>query len=100
MTDGHVPLWRIVARDAIAVREWDDELVVYNDLDGNTHHLAPLGGKVLLALLERPAGLNAVDVTARAGALAGIDEPGVLAPAVDEALDELARLDLVASVSD
>ncbi|MGH8802957.1 MAG: HPr-rel-A system PqqD family peptide chaperone [Casimicrobiaceae bacterium] len=100
MTEGRVPSWRVVARGAIAVREWDDELVVYNDLDGNTHHLAPLGGKVLLALLEHPTGVNAVDLTARAGALAGIDEPDVLAPAVDEALDELARLDLVAPVSD
>ena len=92
--------WRIVAHEAIAVREWDDELLVYNDLDGATHHLAPLGGKVLLALLERPSGSNASDLTARVGMLTGIEEADVLAPAVDEALDELLSLDLVVRVAD
>lgn len=95
-----IPSWRIVARDAIAIREWDEELVVYNDLDGATHHLAPLGGKVLLALLERPSGSNAIDLTARVGMLIGIADADVLAPAVEEALDELLRLDLIARVVD
>lgn len=94
------PSWRVVACEAIAVREWDEELVVYNDLDGATHHLAPLGGKVLLALLERPSGFDASDLTARVGMLIGIDEADVLAPVVDEALDELVRLDLVTQVAD
>lgn len=94
------PSWRVVARDAIAVREWDDELVVFSDLDGATHHLAPLGGKVLVALLERPSGSTASDLTARVGTLAGIDEADVLAPAVDETLDELLRLGLIAQVTD
>ena len=92
----HAMSWRVVARDALLVREWDDELVVYNDLDGNTHHLAPLGGKVLLALLERPAGLDAATLIADVGGLVGIGDAEVLAPAVDEALDELARLGIVA----
>lgn len=94
------PSWRVVAREAIAVREWDDELVVYNDLDGATHYLAPLGGKVLLALLERPSGFDASDLTARVGVLIGIDDAEVLAPAIDEALDELLRLDLIARIVD
>jgi PqqD family protein of HPr-rel-A system len=92
----HAMSWRVVAPDALAVREWEDELVVYNDLDGNTHHLAPLGGKVLLALLERPTGLDAANLIASVGALAALDEAEVLAPAVEEALDELARLGIVA----
>lgn len=88
--------WRVVAPDALAVREWDDELVVYNDLDGHTHHLAPLGGKVLLALLDFPAGTDVATLIASVGALVAIDEAEVLAPAVDEALDELASLHIVA----
>lgn len=88
--------WRLIAPGALAVREWDDELVVYNDLDGNTHYLAPLAGKVLLALLEHPAGVDADTLTASVGTLVAVDDPGVLAPAIEEALDELARLAIVA----
>ncbi len=91
--------WRVVAHDAIAVREWDDELVVYNDLDGATHYLAPVGGKVLLALLERRSASTASDLTARVGMLTGIEAPDVLAPAVEEAPDELLRLHLVVQVT-
>lgn len=93
-------LRRIVAPDSIAMQEWDDELVVYNDLDGNTHHLAPVGGKVLRALIEKPAGLNANELIARVGTLIGIDEADVLAPAVDDALDELTRIGLIVAVGD
>lgn len=92
------PVWHAVAPGALAVREWDDELVVYNDLDGHTHHLAPLGGKVLLALLEHADGLTDATLAVRVGELLAIDEVQVLAPAVEEALDELGKLGLIAPV--
>jgi PqqD family protein of HPr-rel-A system len=92
----HAFPWRAVAPEAIAVREWDDELVVYNDSTGHTHHLAPFGGKVLLALLDNPAGLNLPELIESVAAAVQISEAKVLAPVVEEALEELARLDLIA----
>lgn len=88
--------WRAVAPEAIALREWDDELVVYNDADGHTHHLAPLGGKVLLALLRHPAGSSVTQLIESVAAMTDIRESTVLTPLVVEALEELARLDLAA----
>ena len=88
--------WRAVAPEAIALREWDDELVVYNDATGNTHHLAPFGGKVLLALLHNPAGFEVQQLIETVAAAVQISEANVLAPVVDEALEELSRLELVA----
>ncbi len=88
--------WRAVSPDAIAVREWDEELVVYNDCTGHTHHLAPFGGKVLLALLDNPAGLELPELIESVAATLQISEAEVLAPVVEEALEELARLDLIA----
>ena len=96
MSENHDTIWRVVARDALAVREWNDELVVYNDLDGDTHHLAPLGGKVLVALLAHPDGLNDAALIGRIGERLAITEAQVLAPAIEEALDELGRLRLIA----
>lgn len=49
--------WRAVAAQAIAWRQWDDEIVVYNDTTGSTHHLSPMGSAVLLALLRHPSGI-------------------------------------------
>jgi PqqD family protein of HPr-rel-A system len=92
------PIWRVVAPSALTEREWNDELVVYNDLDGHTHHLAPLGGKVLLALLEHADGLSGTTLIERVGELLAIDDAPVLAPAVEEALDELGKLGLIAPV--
>ncbi|HEX7326912.1 MAG TPA: HPr-rel-A system PqqD family peptide chaperone [Casimicrobiaceae bacterium] len=96
MSENHDSTWRVVAPGALTVREWDDELVVYNDLDGNTHHLAPLGGKVLLALIAHPDGLNDETLIGRIGERLAIAEAHVLAPAIDEALDELGKLGLIA----
>lgn len=96
MSEVHDPAWCVVAPGALAAHEWDDELVVYDDLDGHTHHLAPLAGKVLLALLECRDGLSDAMLIERVGQLLAIDDAQVLAPAVEEALDELGRLALIA----
>ncbi len=50
--------WRPVAPYALGWREWDGEIVVYNDSTGDTHHLTPLAGKVFLALLRNPGGIT------------------------------------------
>lgn len=36
-------------------RVWDGEVVVYNDVTGNTHHLGALASEVFEALLAGPA---------------------------------------------
>jgi PqqD family protein of HPr-rel-A system len=52
------PSWRPWSPHALHWRQWDDEFVVYNDATGSTHHLTTLGGDVLLALLNHPAGIE------------------------------------------
>jgi PqqD family protein of HPr-rel-A system len=91
----HACQWRAVAPEAIAFREWDEELVVYNDATGHTHHLAPFGGKVLLALLHEPTGLDIPELIESVAATVQISETKVLAPIIEEALQELARLELI-----
>ena len=96
VSENHDSIWRVVVPGALTVREWDDELVVYNDLDGDTHHLAPLGGKVLVALLAHPDGLDDATLIGHIGERLAIAEAQVLAPAIEEALDEIGRLGLIA----
>jgi PqqD family protein of HPr-rel-A system len=50
--------WQAPPPHLVAVREWDDEFVVFNDATGDTHHLGTLAGTVLLALLDHPDGLS------------------------------------------
>ena len=92
----HARPWRAVAPDAIATREWNDELVVYNDSTGHTHHLGPLGGTVLLAFLRNPAGLELQPLIESVATAVDIREFDILAPLIEEALEELSRLELVA----
>ncbi|HSQ81365.1 MAG TPA: HPr-rel-A system PqqD family peptide chaperone [Casimicrobiaceae bacterium] len=92
----HALPWRAVAPEAIVVREWSDEIVVYNDSTGHTHHLAPLGGAVLLAFLHNPAGFELPQLIESVAAAVDIRESDILAPLVEEALEELSRLELVA----
>ena len=91
--------WRVIAPDDIASREWDGELVVYNDATGHTHHLAPIGGKVLLALLGSSAGSEAFELTQGIAAALEIKDIDVLVPAVEEALHELEALGLASASS-
>ena len=83
-----------MASDALAWRVWDGELVVYNDFDGNTHHLSPLGSELLQALLRNAGGMEAPALIELA--VANASEADVSAPHVERALEELARLGLVA----
>ena len=50
---------------------------------------------MLLALLRNPAGLDKPELIESVAATAEIHEAKVLTPVVEEALEELARLDLV-----
>ena len=54
--------WRAVPREALAVREWDGEFIVRNDLSGSTHLLAEGPARVLFALCESEAGATIHDM--------------------------------------
>jgi len=92
--------WRISAPQRLAWREWDGEIVVYNDLTGSTHHLGTLGSAVLSTLIQHPAPLAAsalVDTIAQAFEVAA-DTP--LQREIERALIELAELRLATCSSD
>jgi hypothetical protein len=88
-------LWRADAQ-AIAYRDWDDELVVFNDATGHTHHLAPLGRAVLLLLLATRQGLRISEIASLLDHQAlGTDDP---IPALERTLAELTNLELAACI--
>lgn len=42
--------WRTIGDDALEFRRWDEEVIVYNALSGDTHLLAPSAAEILLTL--------------------------------------------------
>ena len=57
-------LWSAVPGDALAWREWDTEVVVFNGETGSTHLLNELAGEVLCRLVasEKGAAIKALAV--------------------------------------
>ena len=91
-------MWQLIRPQAIAWRQWDDELVVYDDVTGSTHHLSSLGADVLLALVEHPAGITVTSLVAHVRHHMQPSAHGLLPAAIAGTLAELARLDLANSV--
>jgi PqqD family protein of HPr-rel-A system len=85
-------MWRLVPGQCLNCREWDGEVVLYNDVSGSTHLLDGAALDVLQALRAGPA-----DATGLANRLLDhLDaEDGDLLPLIDDTLASLARLDLV-----
>jgi PqqD family protein of HPr-rel-A system len=88
-------LWHAVEPRAISWRQWDDELVVYNDSTGSTHHLSSLGGALMLALLRHTSGIEMTalvrDIAERVDTA---EDAALLSAEIDSALTELAELRL------
>jgi PqqD family protein of HPr-rel-A system len=86
--------WYAVSDAALAWREWDGEVVVFNQETGSTHLLNALGAEVLRRLVAAERGAT---IGALAGELADspsdADEPE-WTRAIGEALSEFARLGL------
>jgi PqqD family protein of HPr-rel-A system len=84
--------WRVCPGQALHCREWDDEVVLYNDLSGSTHLLDGAAFDLLLTLQVQPA-----DPVTLAATLADrFDADGAdLAAVIDDMLAALGRLDLV-----
>ena len=90
----HSPTWRALSPSALAFREWDDEIVVYDDSTGSTHRLTAPAAQVLLALLRHPSGIVTDDLVSAIAPSTTIDGDGPVASQVGRVLAQLAELRL------
>ena len=88
--------WRLVPADSLCWREWAGELVVFNDLSGNTHLLNPLAGLVLMRLAESRAMFSAAELTESIGQSEAMGPDIALIEAVEAVLTDLERFGLAA----
>jgi PqqD family protein of HPr-rel-A system len=47
--------WQVPSPSTLHTRAWDDEIVVYDELSGNTHVLGQVAARVLAAIAQAPA---------------------------------------------
>jgi PqqD family protein of HPr-rel-A system len=78
-------MYRLTPGQQLRRREWDDEVVLYNDLSGDTHLLSLDATALLLALQEGPRTAPALAQLFGASDTAGLQAM----------LDELADLALI-----
>jgi PqqD family protein of HPr-rel-A system len=87
-------MWRLVFGQLLNCREWNGEVVLYNDISGSTHLLDGAALDILHALRAGPA-----DATGLAMRLLDYldadDGDGDVLTLIDDMLASLARLDLV-----
>ena len=86
--------WRPAEPSALTWRKWEDEVIVYNEATGDTHHLNPLASKLWLTLLSHPGGLRVEAVFHLVAAEVSEKETE---PQILRALTDLAQLELVIS---
>jgi PqqD family protein of HPr-rel-A system len=90
-------MWRVVPGQALLHRAWDDEVVLFNNLSGDTHLL----DKSAFELLETLQ-LGSATAPALAAALrtrCGLEDEPALEQIVADMLEQLAALSLVEAVS-
>ena len=88
------PCWHAVPGDALGLREWDGEVVVFNQETGSTHLLGELEGEVLRLLVAAPRGATVQALDAGLTGAASGTEAAEWAPAVAQVLSDFARLGL------
>ena len=91
--------WCAARPDAMSWRKWDDEVVVYNELTGSTHHLSAVGSVVFLTLPRHPPGIEMAALVRDVSSHLAIAENPLLMRQVERALAELAELKLAAGSS-
>lgn len=74
-------------------RAWRGEVVVYNDVTGNTHHLGPLASEIFETLLARPA--TRVELVERIGQELKLEITTELHNAVTAAVEQFRDFGLV-----
>jgi PqqD family protein of HPr-rel-A system len=90
--------WCSAARDVLGMRVLDDELVIYNETTGSTHHLSVLGSVVMQALVRYPDGIAFHDLVRAISDDEGALVDDELEGAVARALDGLAALGLAVAI--
>jgi PqqD family protein of HPr-rel-A system len=90
----HSATWRAVAPARLAFREWDDEIVVYDDSTGSTHRLTPLAAQILRSLVRHPSGIVTDDLVAAIAPSTTIEDDVSVASQVGRILAQLAELGL------
>lgn len=85
-------MWRVTPGQALASRQWDDDLVLFNSLSGATHLLGP-GAAVLLEVLREGPAAEA-RLSAALQAEFGLEEADIGAE-LAAMLARLAKLDLI-----
>ena len=85
-------MWRVTPGQALAFRQWDDGLVLFNSLSGATHLLGPGAALLLEVLQDRPAGSN--ELAAALQAAFELDDTEAHAE-LAAMLAGLAKLDLI-----
>ena len=88
--------WRLVPADSLCWREWDGEIVVFNDLTGNTHLLNLIAGLVLRRLAESGAEFSAAELTESIGPSEPVEADIALIEAVEAVLTDFERYGLAA----
>jgi PqqD family protein of HPr-rel-A system len=92
-------LWTGPAPHAVAWREWDGEIVLYDDATGDTHHLDALGGEVLLTLMAHPHGIAITEIVRDIGDRMDDRYEMRLASQLERAMARLAEVGLARCVS-
>ena len=92
--DNSGSLWTGPVSHAAAWREWDGEVVLYDDATGDTHHLDALGGEVLLTLIAHPRGVATTQIVRDIGDRMDELDVARLASQVERAIARLAEVGL------
>lgn len=91
------PSWRLTPGQALRHREWQGEVVLYNDLSGDTHLLAASALHLLNILRDGPA--SGHDLAAGMRAAFECDDGEVDDASVAQLLAELQALALIEAVA-
>lgn len=86
-------MWRVVPGQLLAFREWDGEVVLFNDLSGDTHLLEGAALDVLHALQAQPA--DSATLARRLAPHFDLDDGADLPAVIADLITSLTRLDLV-----
>ncbi|PWB48895.1 MAG: hypothetical protein C3F18_11165 [Nitrosomonadales bacterium] len=85
--------WRVVSGQALHIRVWEDEFIVYGSLSGNTHLLGPVAAHVLSRLQEAPS--DAATLAESLPPLLQANFDGELVPEIEHLLADLGSLELI-----
>jgi PqqD family protein of HPr-rel-A system len=85
--------WRLMSDQALQLRFWDDEFLVYNSLSGDTHLLGSTAAQILLKLQQAPS--NTTALTASLAPLLHAEMDDELVFQIEHILADLGTLALI-----